>query len=128
MVPGRLLPLLLPLLLAVARPPGAEGAKDCVFCELTDASYCPGTHMRCGEDEDCFVGHGVAQGASPIINKGCVHSTSCGREEPVSYMGVTYTLTSTCCYGHMCNHAPGPTTAGAAASLALGWSLLRHLL
>ncbi|XP_007074183.1 sperm acrosome membrane-associated protein 4 [Panthera tigris] len=126
MVPGWL------LLLAMALPPGATGAKDCVFCELTDSTQCPGTHMRCGEDEDCFTGHGVAPGLGLIINKGCVQSTSCGHEEPVTYMGVTYTLTTTCCSGHMCNRAPGPESGQlegvTAAGLALGLLLFPHLL
>ncbi|XP_077702691.1 sperm acrosome membrane-associated protein 4 [Canis aureus] len=113
------------LLLAMALPPGTAGAKDCVFCELTDSKQCPGIHMQCGDDEDCFTGHGVAPGLGPIINKGCLLSTSCGHEEPVTYMGVTYTLTTTCCYGHMCNRAPSPARwEGRAAGLALGVLLL----
>ncbi|XP_002917917.1 sperm acrosome membrane-associated protein 4 [Ailuropoda melanoleuca] len=120
------------LLLVMALPPGTTGAKDCVFCELTDSKQCPGIHMRCGDDEDCFTGHGVAPGVGPVINKGCMLSTSCGHEEPVNYMGVTYTLTSTCCYGHMCNGAPNPAGGrreGVAACLALGvLLLLPHLL
>ncbi|XP_029781320.1 sperm acrosome membrane-associated protein 4 [Suricata suricatta] len=121
------------LLLAMAVPPGARGAKDCAFCELTDSTQCPGTHVHCGEDEDCFTGHGVAPGLGGVINKGCVQSTSCGHEEPVSYMGVTYTLTTTCCSGHMCNGAAGTEIgqregAAAAPSLVLGVLLLPHLL
>ncbi|XP_032179196.1 sperm acrosome membrane-associated protein 4 [Mustela erminea] len=120
------------LLLVMALPPGTTGAKDCVFCELTDSKQCPGIHMRCGDDEECFTGIGVAPGLGPIINKGCIQSTSCGHEEPVTYMGVTYTLTSTCCYGHMCNRAPNPAgrrTEGVAAGLVLGvLLLLPHLL
>ncbi|XP_014650798.1 PREDICTED: sperm acrosome membrane-associated protein 4 [Ceratotherium simum simum] len=120
------------LLLVMALPPGTTGAKDCVFCEITDSSSCPGTHMHCGDDEDCYTGHGVAPGVGPIINKGCVQTTSCGKEQPVSYMGVTYSLVTNCCYGQLCNEAPSPTggrTAGATTSLALGTLLLlRHLL
>ncbi|KAI6050119.1 sperm acrosome membrane-associated protein 4 [Marmota monax] len=118
------------LLLMMALPPGTTGAKDCIFCELTDSTKCPGTHMRCGDDEDCFTGHGVAQGVGPVINKGCVHSTSCGQEEPVSYMGLTYSLTTTCCHGHLCNASPGHTgssTVGAAVGLLVGLLLLQHL-
>ena len=70
--------------------------------------------MRCGDDEDCFTGHGVAQGVGPIINKGCVHSTSCGREEPIS------------CSGHLCNKGTGLSTG--ATSLSLGLQLLLGLL
>ncbi|KAL2762999.1 sperm acrosome membrane-associated protein 4 precursor [Daubentonia madagascariensis] len=121
------------LLLVMALPPGTTGVKDCIFCELTDSTRCPGTRMRCGDDEDCFTGHGVAPGTGPIINKGCMHSTSCGREEPVSYKGVTYSLVSSCCNGNLCNDASGPVgsrTAGTTTSLALGLGLLlpQHLL
>lgn len=115
-----------PLLLVLVLCPGTRGIKDCVFCELTDSARCPGTHMRCGDDEDCFIGHGVAQGVGPIINKGCVHATSCGREEPISYMGLTYSLTTTCCSGHLCNRGAGPATG--ATSLCLGLQLLLGLL
>lgn len=115
------------LLLVAALPQGTTGVKECIFCELTDSSNCPGTHMHCGDDEDCFMGQGTSPGLSPIINKGCVRSTSCGREEPVTYQGVTYSLISTCCYGHLCNKGPIPAgswMAGATSSLALGMLLL----
>ncbi|XP_008843438.1 sperm acrosome membrane-associated protein 4 [Nannospalax galili] len=107
--------------------PKVTGIKDCVFCELTDSTQCPGIHMRCGDDEDCFTGHGVAQGMGPIINKGCVHSTSCGREEPVSYMGLTYSLTTTCCAGHLCNGVAGPAKGAASLVLCLLLLLQRWL-
>ncbi|XP_007536311.1 sperm acrosome membrane-associated protein 4 [Erinaceus europaeus] len=112
------------LFLLVALPPGTRGAKDCLFCELTDSHHCPGTHMRCGDDEDCYTGHGVSPGVSPVLNKGCLASTKCGREEPVTYMGVTYSLTSTCCSGHMCNGATGaPGQGGGLRGLTAGLAL-----
>lgn len=119
------------LLLVTALPPGTTAAKDCLFCELTDSKHCPGSHMHCGDDENCFTGHGVSPGAGTVINKGCVHATSCGREEPVSYKGVTYSLITTCCFGHMCNDAPSPTGAwvlAATSSLVLGLLVPWHLL
>ncbi|XP_008986582.1 sperm acrosome membrane-associated protein 4 [Callithrix jacchus] len=115
------------LLLVMALTPGTTSVKDCIFCELTDSTQCPGTPMRCGDDEDCFTGLGVAPGTSPVINKGCMQATRCGREEPVSYKGVTYSLTTTCCDGHLCNRAPGPASSqmsGATTSLALGLGML----
>uniref|UniRef100_A0A8C3WTK3 Sperm acrosome associated 4 n=1 Tax=Catagonus wagneri TaxID=51154 RepID=A0A8C3WTK3_9CETA len=120
------------LLLMTALPPGTTGVKDCAFCELTDSATCPSIRMRCGDDEDCFTGHGVAPGVGPIINKGCVHSTSCGREEPVNYKGVTYSLITTCCMGHLCNGALDPAgdrMARATTGLVLGvLLLLRYVL
>ncbi|KAM8788076.1 sperm acrosome membrane-associated protein 4 [Rhynchonycteris naso] len=118
------------LLLVMALPPGATGIKNCIFCELTDSSNCPGLLMSCGDDEDCFTGQGIAPGLSPITNKGCMDSNWCGHEEPVTYQGVTYSLTSTCCYGHLCNRAPhltGSRMAGAITGLALGVLLLGWL-
>lgn len=114
------------LLLVLGLCPGATAIKECVFCELTDSAQCPGVLMRCGDDEDCFTGHGVAQGVGPIVNKGCVHSTSCGHEEPVSYMGLTYTLTTTCCSGQLCNRGTGLATGP--PSLPLSLQLLLGLL
>ncbi|KAK1329986.1 hypothetical protein QTO34_010170 [Cnephaeus nilssonii] len=117
------------LLLLVALPPGTAGAKDCMFCELTDSADCPGIPMACGDDEACFIGQGTAQDLGPVINKGCVGSEECGRQEPVTYQGVTYSLTSRCCDGDMCNGAPTPAgglRAGAATGLALGALWLLH--
>ncbi|XP_011372894.1 sperm acrosome membrane-associated protein 4 [Pteropus medius] len=113
------------LLLVTALPRGTTGTKECVFCELTDSSSCPGTHMHCGDDEDCFTGTGTSPGLGPIINKGCLPSTLCGREEPVTYQGVTYSLISTCCSGHLCNRAPNP--AGSRRALGILLLLLRLL-
>ncbi|XP_069313316.1 sperm acrosome membrane-associated protein 4 [Eulemur rufifrons] len=115
------------LLLVMTLPLGTTDVKQCFFCEPTDSTHCPATLVRCGEDEDCYTGHGVAPGTGPIINKGCVHTTSCGHEEPVTYNGVTYSLISFCCSENLCNDAPsheGSWTAGTAASLALGLGLL----
>lgn len=95
-----------------------------MYCELTDAADCPGITMACGDNEECFVGQGIAQDLGPVTSKGCVDANNCGRQEPVTYQGVTYSLTSTCCDGDMCNGAPpsrpGGLRAGATAGLALG--------
>ncbi|XP_048373504.1 sperm acrosome membrane-associated protein 4 [Sphaerodactylus townsendi] len=80
-------------------------AKECYFCEITSSTRCPSTKMVCGDDEDCFVGQGAATGVSLIKNKGCIRDINCGKEQPVSYMGVTYSLVTNCCKGDMCNAA-----------------------
>ncbi|XP_038608914.1 sperm acrosome membrane-associated protein 4 [Tachyglossus aculeatus] len=117
-------PLLLFLLALLAGPTSEKG---CLFCELTDAQQCPGTLMQCAEDEDCFTGHGVALGVSLISNKGCVRATNCGKEQPVIYMGVTYSLVTACCQGELCNAAvPRPGPGGLGAALLLGLIGLLH--
>lgn len=118
------------LLLLLALPPGTTGAKDCMYCELTDSADCPGIPMACGDDEECFIGQGTAQDLGPVINKGCLDANDCGGQEPVTYQGVTYSLTSRCCDGDMCNGASstpaGGLRVGAAAGLALGALQLLH--
>ncbi|XP_036983878.2 sperm acrosome membrane-associated protein 4-like [Artibeus jamaicensis] len=118
------------LFLVMAVPSGTTGIKTCMFCELTDSQKCPGMLMTCGDDEDCFTGKGTAPGVGSITNKGCTRSSSCGREEPVTYQGVTYSLISTCCYGHLCNRAPDPEgkwMVGTPTGLALSVLLLHWL-
>ncbi|XP_027983511.2 sperm acrosome membrane-associated protein 4-like [Eptesicus fuscus] len=115
------------LLLVMALPQVMTGAKECIFCDLTDSLDCNGIPMTCGEDEECFMGEGTAPGLSSIINKGCIETTSCGNEEAVTYQGVTYSLISTCCDGELCNRAHIPAgilKAGATTGLALGMQLL----
>ncbi|XP_006897368.1 PREDICTED: sperm acrosome membrane-associated protein 4 [Elephantulus edwardii] len=118
--------MLLGCLLLLVLPMGTWGVKTCFFCELTDTSNCPKTRMTCGDEEDCFSGHGVAPGVSPVTNKGCMSSPNCGHEQPVTYMGVTYSLVTNCCSGDLCNAAPrmAPRLAGATGGLALGLLLL----
>ncbi|XP_060111818.1 sperm acrosome membrane-associated protein 4-like [Heteronotia binoei] len=94
-------------LLTAALPPILS--KECYFCDITDSTKCPSTKMVCGDDEDCFEGQGAAMGVSMIKNKGCTRAIYCGKEQPISYMGVTYSLVTNCCKGDMCNAAQGLT-------------------
>ncbi|XP_058039626.1 sperm acrosome membrane-associated protein 4-like [Ahaetulla prasina] len=102
-------------------------SKDCIFCEITSSTICPGLRMSCAEDEDCFVGEGVALGVSDILNKGCTRSINCGKEQPVAYMGVTYSLVTNCCKGNLCNEAQSLRGPSLFLQFAL-ISLLRGLL
>ncbi|XP_053122426.1 sperm acrosome membrane-associated protein 4-like [Hemicordylus capensis] len=111
-------------LLVFMLPPAFS--KQCYFCEITDSTICPSTKMSCGEDEDCFVGQGAALGVSMIKNKGCTRAINCGREQPVSHMGVTYSLVTNCCKGSLCNAAQPQTLI--APSLSLQLSLISILL
>uniref|UniRef100_A0A4X2LKJ9 Sperm acrosome associated 4 n=1 Tax=Vombatus ursinus TaxID=29139 RepID=A0A4X2LKJ9_VOMUR len=86
-------------------------SKYCFYCDFTNA-HCVGTPMYCGEEEDCYFGHGTAAGLTYITNKGCVAVTRCGKDEPVTYMGVTYSFITYCCQGNLCNAGPrGPKQA-----------------
>nr|XP_020847881.1 sperm acrosome membrane-associated protein 4-like [Phascolarctos cinereus] len=86
--------------------------KHCFYCDFTNSNHCIGAPMYCGEEEDCYVGHGTATGLAHIMNKGCVAVTSCGKEEPLNYMEVTYNFIIYCCQGNLCNAGPtGPKQA-----------------
>ncbi|XP_006776105.1 PREDICTED: sperm acrosome membrane-associated protein 4-like [Myotis davidii] len=115
------------LLLVMALPPVMTGAKKCIFCDLTNSSDCTGIPMTCGDNEECFMGEGTTPSLSPVINKGCMETTSCGNEETVTYQGITYSLISTCCNGELCNRGPipaGSLKVGATTCLALGMLML----
>ncbi|XP_072497654.1 sperm acrosome membrane-associated protein 4 [Notamacropus eugenii] len=107
--------------------------KHCYYCDLTNMGDCVGILMHCGEEENCYFGKGTATDFNHIINKGCVEAAHCGREQPISYMGVTYSFTTYCCPGNLCNDGP-PTPklappsfttiiAGLSLTLLLSWML-----
>ncbi|XP_066483478.1 sperm acrosome membrane-associated protein 4 [Tiliqua scincoides] len=121
--------LLLSLICLLACRTHLAFSKKCFFCEITSSVKCPSTMMSCGEDEDCFVGEGAALGVSMIKNKGCTRAINCGKEQPVSHMGVTYSLVTNCCKGTLCNAAQtGPTTPSLVLQLVLTSLLLLGLL
>ncbi|EPQ09620.1 Sperm acrosome membrane-associated protein 4 [Myotis brandtii] len=100
------------LLLVMALSLVTTGTMDCIFCELADSSNYPGIPMTYGKDQECLMGEGTAPGLSPIINKGAMDISSYRRlEEPVTYQGITYSLTFTCHYGELCNRPPPPQAA-----------------
>ncbi|XP_067388842.1 sperm acrosome membrane-associated protein 4 [Emydura macquarii macquarii] len=117
------MPPLLALALLLALP-GAS-PKECFFCEVTSSRHCPSTRMSCAADEDCFVGRGAALGVSLIQTKGCTRAIRCGKEHPVTHMGVTYSLVTQCCKGNLCNRASSrPRGPGLGLQLALGAAVL----
>ncbi|XP_054848667.1 sperm acrosome membrane-associated protein 4 [Eublepharis macularius] len=103
-------------------------SKECYFCEITASARCPSTKMVCGDDEDCFEGQGAAMGVSLIKNKGCTRAINCGKEQPVSYMGVTYSLVTNCCQGDMCNTAQAITAPSLFLQLLFTGMILLSLL
>ncbi|KAK1346939.1 hypothetical protein QTO34_000799 [Cnephaeus nilssonii] len=69
------------------------------------------------------MGKGTAPGLGLIIKKGTMDISSYRRlEKPVTYQGITYSLTFTCHYGELCNRAPTPAGSlkAGATCLALG--------
>ncbi|KAK1346908.1 hypothetical protein QTO34_000768 [Cnephaeus nilssonii] len=55
------------LFLVMALPSVTTGAKECIFCDLTDSSDCTGIPMTCGDDEECFMGEGMAPASAPEL-------------------------------------------------------------
>ncbi|XP_074134466.1 sperm acrosome membrane-associated protein 4-like [Sminthopsis crassicaudata] len=99
--------------------------KECYYCDVTVAHHCVGIPMTCGEEEDCYVGRGTAQGVPGIIKKGCIKAISCGWPQSIIHLDITYNLTTYCCPGDLCNviqprRAPKPPDATTAISVAAG--------
>ncbi|XP_062840074.1 sperm acrosome membrane-associated protein 4 [Anolis carolinensis] len=80
-------------------------SKDCYYCDVSPTTKCPSIKMSCEEDQDCYVGEGVALGVPMVHNKGCTRAINCGKEQPVTYRGITYSLVTICCNGQLCNTA-----------------------
>ncbi|XP_027985557.2 sperm acrosome membrane-associated protein 4-like [Eptesicus fuscus] len=113
------------LLLVMALPLIMTGATDCIFCDLTKSSNYPGIPMTCGDNKECFMDEGKVPSLSPVLNKGTMKISSYGHlEEPVTYQGITYSLTSTYNYGELCNRAPIPAGSLKAGATCLGVLLL----
>nr|XP_060639047.1 sperm acrosome membrane-associated protein 4 [Anolis sagrei ordinatus] len=99
-------------------------SKDCYYCDIAPSAKCPATRMICEEDQDCFVGEGVALGVPMVHNKGCTRAINCGKEQPVAYMGITYSLVTICCNGPLCNTAEPITKPSHFLLLAFIFALL----
>uniref|UniRef100_A0A4X2KB61 Sperm acrosome associated 4 n=1 Tax=Vombatus ursinus TaxID=29139 RepID=A0A4X2KB61_VOMUR len=103
-------------------------AKKCYYCDVQVAPHCVGIPMNCGEEEDCYIGHGTAQGLPGIIKKGCIQTISCDWPQSITHLDVTYNLTTYCYPGDLCNvvqpcRVTKPLDATTAVAVAAGFLL-----
>uniref|UniRef100_A0A5F8HD53 UPAR/Ly6 domain-containing protein n=1 Tax=Monodelphis domestica TaxID=13616 RepID=A0A5F8HD53_MONDO len=86
-----------------ALPSPTIPARRCYYCDMTEITECREIPMHCEKGEDCFIGLAVATGFPHIISKGCMEAMFCGHEQIIVYMGITYNLTTYCCWWELCN-------------------------
>ncbi|XP_062316721.1 sperm acrosome membrane-associated protein 4-like [Osmerus eperlanus] len=75
--------------------------KDKAFLNVT---------TECLPHQSCSTSRGLRGSEHMVSAQGCVASTRCGTFQLVSYRGVTYNASYTCCCRERCNQPPSPDT------------------
>ncbi|XP_078139434.1 sperm acrosome membrane-associated protein 4-like [Centroberyx gerrardi] len=83
----------------------------CNYCPLQHKGRpCPNITSQCLPDERCSSSRGRYGPVHVLSAQGCVAAQLCGSHEVVSYRGVGYNVTHTCCCKDQCNRPPKPDT------------------
>ncbi|XP_046871231.1 protein Bouncer-like [Hypomesus transpacificus] len=75
--------------------------KDKAFLNVT---------TECLPHQSCYTSRGRRGSEHMVSAQGCIASTRCGTFLPVSYRGLTYNASYTCCCRERCNQPPSPDT------------------
>uniref|UniRef100_A0A668RHF9 UPAR/Ly6 domain-containing protein n=1 Tax=Oreochromis aureus TaxID=47969 RepID=A0A668RHF9_OREAU len=76
----------------------------CYYCPLQQKSKpCPKTTSQCMPDQRCAISRGNYGSFHILSSQGCVDSKLCGSHKVVSYQGVKYNVSYTCCCKSQCN-------------------------
>ncbi|KAM7414823.1 hypothetical protein PAMA_019579 [Pampus argenteus] len=76
----------------------------CFYCPLQQKSKsCLNTTSQCLPDQRCSSSRGHFGSVHILSAQGCVDSELCGSHEIISYRGVKYNVSHTCCCKDKCN-------------------------
>ncbi|KAM3609136.1 uncharacterized protein V6R79_010048 [Siganus canaliculatus] len=79
----------------------------CYFCPLQLKSKpCPNVTSQCPPTERCSSSRGRYGPVHILSAQGCVKAELCGSSETVSYQGVEFNVSHTCCCKDKCNAPP----------------------
>lgn len=83
----------------------------CYYCPLQrrDKS-CPNITSECLPNQRCSSSRGHYGSLHILSAQGCVDTELCGSHETISYRGVKYTVSHTCCCKDKCNSPPKSNT------------------
>lgn len=87
------------LLLVMVLAPSTMGVQDCVFCERPTPQAVRAPACAAAATRTASRAWWPLASAPSSIKAAC--HASCGHGEPINYMGVTYSLTTSCCSGRM---------------------------
>ncbi|XP_036432610.1 sperm acrosome membrane-associated protein 4 [Colossoma macropomum] len=84
---------------------------QCYNCDIGFWDLCVTTKQTCNAGELCYSGVGKAAGIIKLKMKGCLKEADCNKTSDVNFPPSSnssiYQMTKTCCYGELCNAAPG---------------------
>ncbi|XP_037538909.1 protein Bouncer-like [Nematolebias whitei] len=110
-VPGRSLTSVL-LVSALVLPALTLDSLLCSFCPLQPkGKSCSNVTSQCLPSQRCSSSRGRYGSVHILSAQGCVDAGLCGSHEMVSYRGVEYNVSHTCCCRDRCNSAPKPDTS-----------------
>ncbi|XP_017261251.2 protein Bouncer [Kryptolebias marmoratus] len=85
---------------------------SCYFCPLQlKGKSCSNLTSECLPSQRCSSSRGRYGSVHILSAQGCVDAGLCGSHEMVSYRGVAYNVSHTCCCKDNCNHAPKSDTS-----------------
>uniref|UniRef100_A0A3Q1AKV1 UPAR/Ly6 domain-containing protein n=1 Tax=Amphiprion ocellaris TaxID=80972 RepID=A0A3Q1AKV1_AMPOC len=95
------------LLLALVLPALALESLLCYYCPLQPKGKpCTNTTSQCLPDQRCSSSVGRYGSIHVLSAQGCLDKELCGSHEIVSYQGVKYNVSHTCCCRDKCNNEP----------------------
>lgn len=80
---------------------------SCYYCPLQNKNKsCPDITSQCLPHQQCSSSRGHYGLVHILSAQGCVDREHCGSHEMISYRGVKYNVTHTCCCKDKCNERP----------------------
>lgn len=96
---------------ALVVPTLSQDALLCYFCPLQPkGEACPNITAQCGPEQRCSSSRGRYGVVHILSAQGCVEARRCSSHNIISYRGVEYNVSHTCCCQDNCNTAPKPET------------------
>uniref|UniRef100_A0A3Q3WLZ8 UPAR/Ly6 domain-containing protein n=1 Tax=Mola mola TaxID=94237 RepID=A0A3Q3WLZ8_MOLML len=101
---------LIPFLIVILVGCVLAAVRYCMFCMVIltwhKGNSCPNITTQCLRDQRCSSSTGRYGLVHILSAQGCVDADICGSHEIVSYQGVRYNVSHTCCCKDKCNLPP----------------------
>lgn len=99
------------LLSSLLLPALTAASLLCNFCPLQHKSKsCTNITSECLPHQHCSSSRGRYGSVHVLSSQGCLDAKLCDSHEMISYRGVEYNISHTCCCTDGCNHVPQSST------------------